>query len=111
MRSQFLCVCLISLTLVGCGGGDSSSEVTACGDYTVTLGQEQTEEVAAVAEEESVMLEEEWSGEGRADVVVLGCDNNVVVSETDVQSQAKVLSDIRSGRAHAIKLLDPSSAS
>lgn len=111
MKYQFLYVCLASLTLFGCGGGDSSSKVTACGDYTVTLGQDETEEVAAVAQEESVILEEEWSGEGRADVVVLGCDNNVVVSETDVQSQGKVLSDIRSGRAHTIKLLDPSSTS
>lgn len=111
MRFQFLPAFLVSLSLFGCGGGDSSSEVTACGDYTIGLDQGAAEEVAAAAEEEAVLLEKQWSGEGRADVIVAGCDNTVVVSETEVQSKEKVLSDIRSGRALAIKLLDSSSAS
>jgi len=109
MKFQFLSVSILAiLMLQGCGGGSSSSEsdATACGDYTVSTDAQGAEEIIDAADFEALPVEDLRTGEGKANITILGCDNNVVVTETDVATQEKALSDVRSGRALNVRVRD-----
>jgi hypothetical protein len=114
MKFQFLCVSILAITMLqGCGGGDSSSEsdATACGDYTITTDAQGAEEIIDAADFGELEVKDFRTGQGKADVTILGCDNNVVVTSTDVATQEKALFDVRSGRAVAVKLFDEQAGS
>jgi len=114
MKFQFLCVSILAITMLqGCGGGDSSSEsdATACGDYTISTDSQGAEEIIDAADFGELEVDNLYSGEGKANVTILGCDNNVVVTSADVATQEKALLDIRSGRAVAVKLFDQQAGS
>ena len=114
MKFQSLFVCILGVIMLqGCGGGDGSSEsnATACGDYTITTDAQGAEEILDAADFGELEVEDLYSGEGKANVTILGCDNNVVVTSTDVATQEKALLDVRSGRAVAVKLFDEQAGS